>query len=98
MKNVAELEDLLNILSSSIGSLTNPEKLKNTFKSVKKSKITSATIKKYLDYFEDSFLIESALRYDIKGKAYINIIFPILDFAMPESISVNLSRPIPWKM
>lgn len=71
MKNVAELEDLLNILSSSIGSLTNPEKLKNTFKSVKKSKITSATIKKYLDYFEDSFLIESALRFDIKGKAYI---------------------------
>ncbi len=71
VKNMAELEDLLNILSSSIGSLTNPEKLRNTFKSVKKSKITSATIKKYLDYFEDSFLIESALRYDIKGKAYI---------------------------
>ena len=45
--------------------------MKNTFKSVKKSKITSATIKKYLDYFEDSFLIESALRYDIMGKAYI---------------------------
>ena len=72
VKNVAELEDLLNILSSSIGSLTNPEKLKNTFKSVKKSKITSATIKKYIDYFEDSFLIESTLRYDIKGKAYID--------------------------
>ncbi len=71
IKNMAELEDLLNILSSSIGSLTNPEKLRNTFKSIKKSKITSATIKKYLDYFEDSFLIESALRYDIKGKAYI---------------------------
>ena len=72
VKNVAELEDLLNILSSSIGSLTNPEKLKNTFKSVKKSKITSATIKKYIDYFEDSFLIKSTLRYDIKGKAYID--------------------------
>ena len=71
VKNIGELEDLLNILSSSIGSLTNPEKLKNTFKSVKKSKITSQTIKKYLDYFEDSFLIESALRYDIKGKSYI---------------------------
>lgn len=63
--------DYLNILSSAIGSLTNPEKLKNTFKTVKKSRITSATIKKYLDYFEDSFLIESAQRYDIKGKAYI---------------------------
>mgnify|MGYP005786039775 FL=1 len=65
------MEDLLNILSSAIGSLTNPEKLKNTFRTVKKSKITSNTIKKYLDYFEDSFLIESAQRYDIKGKAYI---------------------------
>ena len=71
VKNIGELEDLLNIISSSIGSLTNPEKLKNTFKTVKKSKITSATIKKYLDYFEDSFLIEAAERYDIKGKAYI---------------------------
>lgn len=71
VKNISELEDLLNILSSSIGSLTNPEKLKNTFKTVKKSRITSNTIKKYLDYFEDSFLIESAQRYDIKGKAYI---------------------------
>ncbi len=71
VKNIGELEDLLNILSSSIGSLTNPEKLKNTFKSVKKSKITSQTIKKYIDYFEDSFRIESALRYDIKGKSYI---------------------------
>ncbi len=71
VKNIGELEDLLNILSSAIGSLTNPEKLKNTFKTVKKSKITAATIKKYLGYLEDSFLIESAQRYDIKGKAYI---------------------------
>lgn len=71
VRNLGELEDLLNILSSSIGSLTNPEKLKNTFKTIKKSKITSATIKKYLDYFEDSFLLEAAQRYDIKGKAYI---------------------------
>ena len=71
VKNIGELEALLNILSSAIGSLTNPEKLKNTFRTVKKSKITSNTIKKYLDYFEDSFLIESAQRYDIKGKAYI---------------------------
>ena len=71
VKNIGELEDLLNILSSAIGSLTNPEKLKNTFRTVKKSRITSNTIKKYLNYFEDSFLIESAQRYDIKGKAYI---------------------------
>ena len=71
VKNIGELEDLLNMLSSATGSLTNPEKLKNTFRTVKKSKITSNTIKKYLDYFEDSFLIESAQSYDIKGKAYI---------------------------
>ena len=71
IRNQGELEDLLNILSSSIGALTNPEKLKNTFRTVKKSKITANTVKKYLNYFEDSFLIESAQRYDIKGKAYI---------------------------
>ena len=53
VRNIGELEDLLNILSSAIGSLTNPEKLKNTFRTVKKSRITSATIKKYLDYLED---------------------------------------------
>ena len=71
IKNDGELEDLLNILSSAIGSLTNPEKLKNTFKSVKNSSITSQTVKKYLDCLEDSFLIESAQRYNIKGKSYI---------------------------
>ena len=71
VRNVGELEDLLNILSSAIGSLTNPEKLKNSFKTAKKSRITSATIQKYLTFFEDSFLIESAQRYDIRGKAYI---------------------------
>ena len=60
IRNKGEMEDLLNILASAIGSLTNYEKLKNTFKSVKKSKITSTTIKKYLDCLEDSFLIEAA--------------------------------------
>lgn len=71
IRNQRELQDLLNILSSSIGSLTNPEKLMNTFRTVKKSKITANTIAKYIEYCEDSFLIESAKRYDIKGKAYI---------------------------
>lgn len=71
IRNQRELEDLLNILSSSIGSLTNPEKLMNTFRTVKKSKITANTIAKYIEYCEDSFLVESAKRYDIKGKAYI---------------------------
>lgn len=72
VRDKTNLEDLLNILSSSIGSLTNPEKLKNTFKTVKKSNVTSLTIKKYLDYFTDCFLVEPATRYDIKGKAYID--------------------------
>ena len=71
IRNIGELEELLNVISSAVGSLTNPEKLKNTFRSVKKSKITSATIQKYLGYFEDSFLLESVHRYDIKGKSYI---------------------------
>lgn len=67
-----DLEEILNILSSSVGSLTNPEKLKKTFHTVKRSTTTSTTIKRYIEYFEDSFLLESADRYDIKGKAYIN--------------------------
>ena len=71
IRNKSELEELLNVLSSSIGSLTNPEKLSNTFRSVKKSKITATTLKKYLDALEDSFLIDAANRYDIKGKSYI---------------------------
>ena len=71
VKNIMEFEDLLNILSSSIGSLTNADRLKNTFRSVRKSRITSSTIDKYIGYLEDSFLIEAAHRYDIKGKAYI---------------------------
>ena len=71
VKNIMEFEDLLNILSSSIGLLTNADRLKNTFRSVRKSRITSSTIDKYIGYLEDSFLIEAAHRYDIKGKAYI---------------------------
>ncbi len=71
VKGKGELEDLLNILSSDIGSLTNPEKLKNTFKSMKNSSITANTIRRYIGYLEDSFLIESVQRYDIKGKSYI---------------------------
>lgn len=71
IRNTAEMETLLDILSSTIGSLTNPNKLQRTFKSVNKSKITATTITKYLEYLADSFLIEETNRYDIKGKAYI---------------------------
>ncbi len=72
VRNKSELEELLNIISSAIGSLTNPRKLSATFKSVKNKTISQNTIKKYIEYFEDSFLIDSAQRYDIKGKRYIN--------------------------
>ncbi|NMA17490.1 MAG: ATP-binding protein [Clostridiaceae bacterium] len=72
IRNRAELEDLLNILSSAIGSLTNPTKLSATFKSVKQKTISKTTITKYIDYLQDAFLIDSAIRYDIKGKKYIN--------------------------
>lgn len=71
IRNISEMEALLDVLSSSIGSLTNPNKLHNTFKSVNKSKITATTITKYIEYLEDAFLIEEARRYDIKGKSYI---------------------------
>lgn len=71
IRNVGEMETLLDVLSSAMGSLTNPNKLKNTFKSVNQSKITATTITKYIEYLEDSFLIEEARRYDIKGKSYI---------------------------
>jgi predicted AAA+ superfamily ATPase len=71
IRKVSELEDLLDILSSNIGSLVNPEKLRKTFQSVKHSKITTTTLTKYLTYLEDAYLLEMAQRYDIKGKAYI---------------------------
>lgn len=70
--NISELGELLDFLSSSIGSLTNPTRLANTFDSVKHVKIHSDTIKKYITYFVDSFLISTPKRYDIVGKGYIN--------------------------
>ncbi|MCK9575236.1 MAG: ATP-binding protein [Clostridia bacterium] len=72
IKNDAELEDMANILASSIGSLTNPLKLANTFKTINRSLTTDKTIKLYLDYLTDSFLIEKTVRYDVKGKKYIS--------------------------
>lgn len=68
----SDLEELVDVIASNIGSLTNPLKIQNTFKSVKQSSITQDTIKKYLDYMQDAFLIEKAVRYDIKGRKYID--------------------------
>ena len=72
VRNKPELDELLQILASSIGSPCNPLKLSNTFKSLKKVIISNKTISKYLGYFCDAFLIEKALRFNIKGKKYIN--------------------------
>ncbi len=72
IRNKAELEELLFILSSSIGALTSPAKLSKSFQSIKNKTISVNTIKRYIDYFKDSFLVDSAIRYDIKGKKYID--------------------------
>lgn len=72
IKNDSELHELFNIISSNIGSLTNPTRLSNTFKSEKRIDINSETLNRYLEFFKDSFLIEEATRYDIKGRRYIN--------------------------
>ena len=71
VKNSAELEELLAMLASGIGGLTNPQKLSNTFKTVKNVSIGAPTLKSYIDYFCDAFLVEQVNRYDVKGKRYI---------------------------
>lgn len=71
IKNNAELEELLCMLASGIGGLVNPQKLSNTFKTNKNITIAPATLKNYIDYCSDAFLIEEANRYDVKGKKYI---------------------------
>ena len=72
IRNPVEMEELLDYLASAIGGLTNPKKLADTFKSEKNVSVHPDTIKTYLDYFEDSFLINRANRYDVKGRKYIS--------------------------
>ena len=72
IRHEEEFEELLNIISSSIGSLTNPTKLSKTFQSVKHVTVNPETIKYYLEYLCDSFLVSKAMRYDVKGKKYID--------------------------
>lgn len=72
IRNTEVLDELLNILASSIGGLTNATKLANTFESVKHEKVSRNTIVSYLEYICDSFLMGKASRYDIKGKKYID--------------------------
>lgn len=66
------LDSLTNILASSVGSLTNPQKLYDTFISNGEKELSPATIAQYLNYLEDSFLVSKAMRYDVKGKRYIS--------------------------
>ena len=72
IRDTEVLEDVLNVVSSSVGSLTNPNKLSNSFKSIKNIDVAPNTIKQYLDYCIDSFLLQKAYRYDVKGKKYID--------------------------
>lgn len=68
---IQEMDDLLNVLASSVGSLTNPPKIEATFKSTIHSNISMNTIRQYLVYLEDAFLIHKAYRYNVKGRKYI---------------------------
>ena len=72
IKGESELKELIKVIASSIGSPTNPNKLANTFKSLKNVSLTNKTIDNYLTYLCESFMTEKAIRYDIKGKKYIN--------------------------
>ncbi len=72
IKNDDDLEELIDIIASSIGGLTNPTKLENTFRTVKHSDISHTTIKSYLDILQDVFLVEKSVRFNIKGRKYID--------------------------
>lgn len=71
VRNRDELDELVDVLASAVGSLTNPVKLANTFKTIKKKTVSDKTLKNYLDYLIDAFLVSKAVRYDIRGRKYI---------------------------
>ena len=72
IKNESEMEELVRIVASGIGAPTNPTKLSNTFKCVKRVNVSPATFDRYLSFLQDAFMIEKSERYDIKGKKYIS--------------------------
>lgn len=72
IKQEEELEILFDIISSTVGSLTNPKKIADTFKSLRQNDLSAITIKRYLDIICESFLMEKAVRYDVKGRKYID--------------------------
>lgn len=67
-----DLEELVDVIASSIGSFTNPQKIANTFRSAKQSRLSRDTVKVYLDHLQDAFMVERSVRYDIKGRRYID--------------------------
>lgn len=71
IRNIEEFNEIIDVLSSSIGSLTSPLKLSKTFKSVKNKTISDITVSRYIEYLEDAFLINKVMRYDVKGRKYI---------------------------
>ncbi|MGN0738986.1 MAG: ATP-binding protein [Treponema sp.] len=88
LKDAEPLENLVEVILSSIGSLTNPHKLNNTLESLQHTKLSDHTVKKYLTYLEDSFIIKQANRYDVKGKSYLD--FPSKYYA--EDIGLRNAR------
>ena len=72
IRNSAELEELLSIIASNVGSLTNPARLERVFQSRKNVKLSAQTIEHYIDCLENAFLVRKVLRYDIKGNSYVN--------------------------
>ena len=71
IEKLQELNDLINVLASAMGSLTNPNKIEATFKSKLNSQISGNTIRQYIEYLQDAFLISEAKRFDVKGRKYI---------------------------
>ena len=103
IRNPVEMEELLDYLASVIGGLTNPKKLADTFKSEKNVSVHPDTIKTYLDYFEDSFLINRANRYDVKGRKYIStpMKFYFTDCGLrkcQDQFQTNMKKLILWKI
>lgn len=77
IRSDSELAELLNVLASGVSSLTNPSKIEATFESSKQTKISANTIDKFIEYFEDSFILKRAYRYDVKGRKYIGTPYKI---------------------
>lgn len=73
----SELADLLNVIASGISTLTNPSKIESTFQTLKKSTISAKTIDNFIEYFENSFMLKRAYRYDVKGRKYIGTPYKI---------------------